>query len=288
MKKKFKLITFIILFILSLIIILSIPRAIDFSYLSEKLTPLTTTFSSSDILSFYGVFLSFLASTFLGAVALWQTKQANDITKQANDITKQANDISNRMLLLEERAHIPIIDFLFVYSEITKNTNPIYINNNNNNNNNKLNIRIHLKNKSDTIIKSCKLKNAELYSYNTKYSFDSTSYDNSRENRCILPNDQYPYQFDLILDNNYSDISRNKEIVKNNKIIESLFPCTNTNYSTDPLVKQYYVLYLDFNITNNYNSSYSQSLFCCFTYDINSSILNACTNMLNREILIKD
>ena len=75
---------------------------------------------------------------------------------------------------------------------------------------------------------------------------------------------------------------------KNNEIIKSLLPCKNINYSTDPLVKQYYVLYLDFNITNNYNSSYSQSLFCCFTYDINSHILNACTNMLNREILIKD
>lgn len=284
MKKKFKLITIIMLFILSLIIILSIPRAIDLSYLYEKFIPLTTTFSSSDILSFYGVFLSFLASTFLGTVALCQAKQANDITKQANDITKQANDISNRMLLLEERAHIPIIDFLFIYSEITKDTNPIYIYNNNN----KLNIRVHLKNKSDTIIKSCKLKNAELYSYNTKYSFDSTSYDNSKENRCILPNDQYPYQFYLILDNNYSDISRNESILKNNEIIKSLLPCKNINYSTDPLVKQYYVLYLDFNITNNYNSSYSQSLFCCFTYDINSHILNACTNMLNREILIKD
>ena len=277
MSKKTKIIIFIIIFI---IIIIAMPIAIDLSYLYESFIPIATTFSSSDILNFYGIILSFLASTFLGFVALWQTKKANDMTKQANDI-------SNRMLLLEEKSKIAIIDFLFTYDN---NNSPIHMKPIPNTNN--FELRVHIKNISDTLIKKCILKNAQLYSINNRYTIDLNNYIPSEEDRCFLPGDQYPYQFKLLLDNpDMQDSSENKSqiqanIDKNNKLLNDLCSCSKSNDSK--LNSYYYTLYLDFEITTNYNNLYNESLYCAFIYAPKIYKPDIYFNMLNRIIRFND
>ena len=58
-----------------------------------KLTEPNTTFTASDILTFYGSFLSFIGTVILGVVAAWQTKKAHYLNaKLLNLDSKRENE----------------------------------------------------------------------------------------------------------------------------------------------------------------------------------------------------
>jgi|GEM_PF-2042492 len=59
----------------------------------------------SDWLNFFGGFLTFIGTVFLGAVAIWQNKQANDSSKEVNKAADKANELSNKLIILTEQAN---------------------------------------------------------------------------------------------------------------------------------------------------------------------------------------
>ena len=50
-----------------------------------------------------GDFLVFVGTVALGAVSVWQTKKANDLSERAAKLAEKANDISEKLLALEGR-----------------------------------------------------------------------------------------------------------------------------------------------------------------------------------------
>lgn len=75
-----------------LIILIATPFIINYLYM--KGTPdgkADTSFSASDMLSFYGSVLAFLGTVALGGLALWQNKKANAISKELLDLEWKRN-----------------------------------------------------------------------------------------------------------------------------------------------------------------------------------------------------
>ncbi|MEG1726256.1 MAG: hypothetical protein RR313_12770 [Anaerovoracaceae bacterium] len=99
----------LIVIILIAIILIAIPSMIDDAYMRGlTLTEPNTTFSSSDLLGFYGSFLAFIGTVALGVLAIYQNIKANNL--------------SNRLVELDEkRFHAQYIPFLkVVESTVTK------------------------------------------------------------------------------------------------------------------------------------------------------------------------
>ena len=75
-----------------------VPYAINEAYQCKSEKVYITEWGAADVLSFYGSFLSFAGSVVLGLVAVEQSRKANHL--------------SERMLDLEERQEIPILDVM--------------------------------------------------------------------------------------------------------------------------------------------------------------------------------
>ena len=69
-------------------IIFVIPLAINYCYTKVDFCP--TDWNGGDALQFYGAILSFLGTVALGAIAVWQNKNANEISKKLLD--KELNE----------------------------------------------------------------------------------------------------------------------------------------------------------------------------------------------------
>lgn len=85
MKKK----TWLIVLVISVLCIsLGIAQVINHAYFSgyENKNAPNTAFSASDSIGFYGSFLSFMGTVILGALALYQTKEANSLSKRLMSI----------------------------------------------------------------------------------------------------------------------------------------------------------------------------------------------------------
>ena len=82
------------------VVSLLVPYAINEAYQCKSDNVYITEWSAADVLSFYGSFLSFAGSVVLGLVAVEQSRKANHL--------------SERMLDIEERQEIPILDVMEV------------------------------------------------------------------------------------------------------------------------------------------------------------------------------
>lgn len=73
--------------------LLSVPCLINYLYILGKTNAIIkTVFDASDALSFYGSFLAFIGTVFLGALALWQNKQIQRV-QEHNDKIKYSSMI---------------------------------------------------------------------------------------------------------------------------------------------------------------------------------------------------
>lgn len=72
--------------------------------------------NESDWLSFWGSFLSFSGTVVLGIVAWKQTIKANDIAKKSNEVAKEAHNLSKKLVNIELEKLYPyiIIDECFI------------------------------------------------------------------------------------------------------------------------------------------------------------------------------
>jgi len=78
------------------VVSLLVPYAINEAYQCKSENVYITEWGAADVLSFYGSFLSFAGSVVLGLVAVEQSRKANHL--------------SERMLDIEERQEVPVID----------------------------------------------------------------------------------------------------------------------------------------------------------------------------------
>ncbi|KXL53689.1 hypothetical protein CLNEO_09150 [Anaerotignum neopropionicum] len=69
---------------------IAVPFIINWAYMAGKdLKEANTAYSASDLIIFYGSFLSFLGTVALGALALWQNKKANDTNEMIMEMTRR-------------------------------------------------------------------------------------------------------------------------------------------------------------------------------------------------------
>lgn len=248
--------------IILLVITLGIPAIIDFIYLvgSKMENPHATNYKANDLLNFWGVFMAFISSTSLGAVALFQSIKSNAI--------------NDRLLKIEEGRQCPIIDFSYIYpesNEVDKKFIELFLLDNND----CPTIRVNLKNKSEALARKCLLKQADLYCTNKKYVLDVDKFNNIFDTRAILPNDNFYYQFDCREDNNSNDID------KNNKFFEDASPSSQiVNGKTIKYTDGMYILEMIFLSIDVNGIEHKQRLWCFFKkYSSNENF-----SMLNRII----
>ncbi|MBR6657842.1 MAG: hypothetical protein IKL18_06710 [Oscillospiraceae bacterium] len=100
--------TYLILLAISLLI----PFVINWLYKfgDRCSSPLIITkWNADDVLSFYGSYLSFLGTTVLGIVTVYQTRKAHQQTEKANNLAEQSNELAKQMQKLEQSKFFSII-----------------------------------------------------------------------------------------------------------------------------------------------------------------------------------
>lgn len=90
-----------------------------------------TSLEVGDALGFYGSLLTFIGTLFLGLLALWQNKKANEINMNLLNITKESNEFEKlkyMSFILIEDVSISVVDNIFRLTIKYKNSGevPIY------------------------------------------------------------------------------------------------------------------------------------------------------------------
>ncbi len=216
-----------------------------------------TIFQTDSSKSFYGSYLSFFGTIWLGIIVMRQNyryKIENDKTQEElKRLNKQANEISDRSIKVTENAQRPIIDFITTEDNSDSVFIELYPNAKGNS---EITVRVYMHNVGQGVMKRCFVDKAELSFTNGYYvSNDKHKENNTLESRSILPNGKLYYHIFLNKRNNMDKIAEMNTYFENNA------PGTMNGKA---LTEGMYIIKLFFTVHDLSGTIYKQNVWCFF------------------------